>query len=289
MSETYLEHRGSRERDNASMEPPLPASTYLDWMTLGGFAVLPPIFLGNTPLRQIHFLNPVFPGCCTQDNSEAHISQKHWVWNERVLATFWSVLLCPHGHHRLVSTSWLPTTAGASSAKTKQCPSMKTGAGRKSTFHRQLSLAPAIAEAGPHEQGSQDHGITEGFGVEGTLKIILFPPSTILGRQPQSWCWDDVICLSPGRGRAEMSQRQSTLKQISGLKCVIFGLIPKITTWCETPLSVACSGSPWTTADKEAIYHPAEGCVPHSLSSPKLPASQADLPAPPRGSIATWN
>lgn len=78
-------------------------------------------------------------------------------------------------------------------------------------------------------------------------------------------CW---TCLSPGGGRAEMSQRQSTLKQIPRLKWVIFGLIPKTATWCETPLSVACSGSPWTTADKEAIYHPAEGC--------------ATLPVPPK-------
>lgn len=32
---------------------------------LGGFALLPPIFLGNTQLRHTHFVNPVFLGCCT--------------------------------------------------------------------------------------------------------------------------------------------------------------------------------------------------------------------------------
>lgn len=36
-----------------------------------------------------------------------------------------------------------------------------------------------------------------------------------------------VICLSPETDREEMPLRQCILKQISRLKCAIFGLIPK--------------------------------------------------------------
>lgn len=80
MPGTYLEHRSSRERDNA---PPCLNIPGLD--DSGGFALLPPIFLGNIQLRHIHFVNPV---AVPEIARKTPTSQKHWVWNERVLAMF---------------------------------------------------------------------------------------------------------------------------------------------------------------------------------------------------------
>lgn len=79
-------------------------------------------------------------------------------------------------------------------------PFSNGGAGRKPVFRKKLSLATR------NSREQQDGGVK-------AAPKVRFQAA--------------VICLSPETDRGEMPRRQCILKQISRLKCVIFGLIPK--------------------------------------------------------------